>query len=117
MMNYYDGISRAFGAYKNSKTLKTILFNLGGVPITIEWFDFGEAMGWADQLENLGVPPDLRFRLYVDGKLIPSDEHSQGIVGHSIDAPDLRVRRPKWLPKKLTIKQWNKSMGDLEHGL
>ena len=46
MMNYYDGIGRAFDVYKNSKTLKTILFNLDGVPITIEWFDFGEAMGF-----------------------------------------------------------------------
>lgn len=92
-MQLYVDIKKADQVYYTAPTLVTVDYLIKGHPVRLEGFDYGLPMGWAS------AGQDVRPRVHLDGNVLPP-----------FDAVVYTNRRPKWLPKGITIAEWNEAL-------
>ena len=96
MTQYF--IDHGFAAHviKTAPTIETFTGSIKNYTVTIETFDYGTPMGWGERVIDDGG--DIRERVFIDVKVIP--------YFGAIDVFVFRKRRPKWLPKGVTMKSF-----------
>jgi len=112
MTKYRIDLNLARHVMDTAPTIKTIEGSIEGHDVRLEFFDYGAGMGWycADPTNpnyNLWRHHCIRFRIFLDQKRIDQDLWDGEIMDSYRQWGDLRIRRPSWLPKGMTIKAWN----------
>ena len=107
MTKYRIDLNLARHVMDTAPTIKTIEGSIEGHDVRLEFFDYGKGMGWDN---------DFRFRIFLDQKRIDQDLWDGEIIDSYRQWGDLRIRRPSWLPKGVTIKAWNEAIKNLMKG-
>ena len=106
MTKYRIDLNLARHVMDTAPTIKTIEGSIKGHDVRLEFFDYGKGMGW--DCANWTNPSNcIRFRIFLDQKRIDEDLWDGEIMDSYRKWGDLRIRRPSWLPKGITIKAWN----------
>ena len=91
-MQPYVDFKKAHHLQRTAPTIETHTKDLKGHSIMVETYDYGHPMGWSKKGD------DVRIRVFLDGELIVP-VGTEGII--------YERERPDWLPKGITIREWN----------
>ena len=92
-MQFLIDEDKAHEVFHNAPTLQVVTYELAGHIIKLEKFDYGVPMGWAKHGQ------DVRARVFIDDIPLPP---FQGLIWDRY--------RTKWLPKCITVTQWNDAL-------
>jgi len=92
-MQFYVNERKADQVYFTAPTLVAVDYMIKNHRVRVEGFDYGLFMGWAL------AGKDVRARAFIDGKLLPP-----------FSARIYSKRRPVWLPRRITIREWNMAL-------
>ena len=92
-MQFLVNENKANLVFHNAPTLQVVTYQLAGRTIRLESFDYGLLMGWAKEGQ------DIRARVFIDDTPLPP---FHGLVWDRY--------RPDWLPKSISVKQWNDTL-------